>query len=316
MALCSGYTAPTTTTTTTPTATTTTGNDHDARRRRRRRQRSTTTTSTTIQQLLELRLSRELRRSGDHARRSRGSTRSRAGCAVECPWDREQDERTIVPHTLEEAYELADAAAPPRRRASCSTSSATCSSRSTSSRCCWRSAAPATSRRSPTACTEKLIRRHPHVFGEAEVADAGEVLRNWDAIKATEPDREPGVFGEVPENLPWPAVRAQGAAPRRLQRLRLSRTSSGRCSPSRDELEELAAAATPRRALPRARRRAVRGRQRRAQTARRPGARAARRRRTASAAACRPASTSPHPTGGTGTISLLTSSSATTRAPA
>ena len=30
----------------------------------------------------------------------------------ECPWDREQDERSIVPHTVEEAYELADAAAP------------------------------------------------------------------------------------------------------------------------------------------------------------------------------------------------------------
>ena len=29
---------------------------------------------------------------------------------VECPWDREQDERSIVPHTVEEAYELADAA--------------------------------------------------------------------------------------------------------------------------------------------------------------------------------------------------------------
>jgi NTP pyrophosphatase (non-canonical NTP hydrolase) len=29
----------------------------------------------------------------------------------ECPWDREQDERSIVPHTIEEAYELADAAA-------------------------------------------------------------------------------------------------------------------------------------------------------------------------------------------------------------
>jgi NTP pyrophosphatase (non-canonical NTP hydrolase) len=29
---------------------------------------------------------------------------------TECPWDREQDERTIVPHTVEEAYELADAA--------------------------------------------------------------------------------------------------------------------------------------------------------------------------------------------------------------
>ena len=30
---------------------------------------------------------------------------------VECPWDRQQDERSIVPHTVEEAYELADAAA-------------------------------------------------------------------------------------------------------------------------------------------------------------------------------------------------------------
>ena len=52
--------------------------------------------------------------------------------------------------------------------------------------------------------TEKLIRRHPHVFGEVEVDDAAEVLRNWDAIKSTEAGREPGVFGEVPENLPAP----------------------------------------------------------------------------------------------------------------
>ena len=42
--------------------------------------------------------------------RSRASTRSRGACARECPWDREQDERSIVPHTVEEAYELADAA--------------------------------------------------------------------------------------------------------------------------------------------------------------------------------------------------------------
>ena len=51
---------------------------------------------------------------------------------------------------------------------------------------------------------QKLIRRHPHVFGDAEVADAAEVLRNWDAIKQTEDGREPGIFGEVPENLPGP----------------------------------------------------------------------------------------------------------------
>jgi XTP/dITP diphosphohydrolase/tetrapyrrole methylase family protein/MazG family protein/ATP diphosphatase len=51
---------------------------------------------------------------------------------------------------------------------------------------------------------QKLIRRHPHVFGETEVASAGEVLKNWDAIKATEPGREDGIFGDVPENLPGP----------------------------------------------------------------------------------------------------------------
>jgi uncharacterized protein YabN with tetrapyrrole methylase and pyrophosphatase domain len=51
-------------------------------------------------------------------------------------------------------------------------------------------------------CRQKLIRRHPHVFADTEVAGAGEVLRNWDAIKAGEPGRERGLFGEVPENLP------------------------------------------------------------------------------------------------------------------
>ena len=53
-------------------------------------------------------------------------------------------------------------------------------------------------------CRQKLIRRHPHVFGEVEAETAGQVLKNWDAIKATEPGREPGIFGEVPENLPGP----------------------------------------------------------------------------------------------------------------
>src|SRR4029079_9256533 len=51
-------------------------------------------------------------------------------------------------------------------------------------------------------CRQKLIRRHPHVFGTTEVQDAAEVLRNWDAIKRQEPGREEGIFGEVPENLP------------------------------------------------------------------------------------------------------------------
>ena len=121
----------------------------------------------------------------------------------ECPWDREQDARSIVPHTVEEAYELADAA-----------------NRGDDAKLLdelgdvlfqvhflallleERGAGDLTAVASHAS--EKLIRRHPHVFGEVEVENAAEVLRNWDAIKATEDGREPGVFGEVPENLPGP----------------------------------------------------------------------------------------------------------------
>ena len=47
----------------------------------------------------------------------------------------------------------------------------------------------------------KLLNRHPHVFGETVVADAGEVVRNWESIKATEKDRS-GPFQDVPAGLP------------------------------------------------------------------------------------------------------------------
>lgn len=45
--------------------------------------------------------------------------------------------------------------------------------------------------------SDKLIRRHPHVFGEANVANADEVLQNWDAIKKTEKQEE----GETPKSI-------------------------------------------------------------------------------------------------------------------
>jgi MazG family protein len=118
----------------------------------------------------------------------------------ECPWDREQTELTIVPHTVEEAYEVADAA---------------------------RSGDPAklldelgdllfqtyflalllsekgqgdleAVARSVTA---KLIARHPHVFGAVEVTGAGDVRRRWERLKVEQEARE-GIFHQVPENLP------------------------------------------------------------------------------------------------------------------
>ena len=121
----------------------------------------------------------------------------------ECPWDREQDERSIVPHTVEEAYELADAA---HRRDDAKLLDELGDvlfqvhflSLLLEERGAGSLADVAEHAR------QKLIRRHPHVFGDVEVQHAGEVLRNWDAIKATEAGREPGIFGEVPENLPGP----------------------------------------------------------------------------------------------------------------
>jgi uncharacterized protein YabN with tetrapyrrole methylase and pyrophosphatase domain len=51
--------------------------------------------------------------------------------------------------------------------------------------------------------SEKLVRRHPHVFGEAEAETASEVLRSWDRIKREVEGRgADDPFADVPENLP------------------------------------------------------------------------------------------------------------------
>jgi MazG family protein len=128
----------------------------------------------------------------------------------ECPWDREQDERTIVPHTVEEAYELAGAAhAGDDAKLLDELGDVLFQVHFLALLLEERGAGSLAE--VAEHCRQKLIRRHPHVFpgahgtgGEVEAETAGEVLRNWDAIKATEPGREPGIFGDVPENLPGP----------------------------------------------------------------------------------------------------------------
>ena len=119
----------------------------------------------------------------------------------ECPWDREQDERTIVPHTVEEAYELADAAnAGDDAKLLDELGDVLFQVHFLSLLLEERGAGDLAA--VAEHCRQKLIRRHPHVFGEAEAETAAQVLRNWDAIKRDEPGREVGVFADVPENLP------------------------------------------------------------------------------------------------------------------
>ena len=124
---------------------------------------------------------------------------------VECPWDREQDERTIVPHTVEEAYELA-AAAHAGDDAKLLDELGDVLFQVHFLSLLLEERGAGTMADVADHCHAKLVRRHPHVFGEVEAGSAGEVLRNWDQIKQTEEGREPGLFGEVPENLPGPLL--------------------------------------------------------------------------------------------------------------
>jgi len=119
----------------------------------------------------------------------------------ECPWDREQDERSIVPHTVEEAYELADAAhAGDDRKLVDELGDVLFQVYFLAVLLEERGAGDLAA--IADHCAEKLIRRHPHVFGEASAQDAQEVLERWDAIKRGEAGRDTSLFGEVPENLP------------------------------------------------------------------------------------------------------------------
>ena len=118
----------------------------------------------------------------------------------DCPWDREQTARSIVPHTVEEAYEVADAALAgddeklldelgdllfqvyflallleERDKGDLATAA--------------------------RLIHEKLVRRHPHVFGDVDADTPGRVKENWDRIKREQEGRE-GVFHHVPEALP------------------------------------------------------------------------------------------------------------------
>jgi MazG family protein len=118
----------------------------------------------------------------------------------DCPWDRAQTAETIVPHTVEEAYEVADAAGAGddaklldelgdllfqvyflalllEERG--------------------QGDLPEVAR----AIHDKLVRRHPHVFGASDVDTPGAVKRQWEDLKTREEGRE-GVFHHVPETLP------------------------------------------------------------------------------------------------------------------
>jgi nucleoside triphosphate diphosphatase len=118
----------------------------------------------------------------------------------DCPWDREQTAETIVPHTVEEAYEVADAAlARDDEKLLDELGDLLFQVYFLSLLLEERGAGDLM--QVARAVHDKLVRRHPHVFGDAEAATAGRVRERWEQIKSEEEGRE-GVFHHVPENLP------------------------------------------------------------------------------------------------------------------
>jgi XTP/dITP diphosphohydrolase/tetrapyrrole methylase family protein/MazG family protein/ATP diphosphatase len=118
----------------------------------------------------------------------------------DCPWDREQDERSIVPHTVEEAYELADAAH--------SGDDAKLIDELGDVLFQVYFLGLLLEERGAGSLAEiaehvraKLVRRHPHVFGSVDAATAGDVVRNWNEIKRDD-ERGGAIFGPLPDNLP------------------------------------------------------------------------------------------------------------------
>src|SRR5438445_5478099 len=118
----------------------------------------------------------------------------------DCPWDREQTERTIVPHTVEEAYEVADAAIA-RDDAKLADELGDLLFQ------VYFLSLLLAERGGPgledvaRSIHDKLVRRHPHVFGDAEARTAGRVRERWEQIK-TEQEGRSGIFHHVPEALP------------------------------------------------------------------------------------------------------------------
>jgi ATP diphosphatase len=120
-----------------------------------------------------------------------------------CPWDLKQDFGSIAPHTLEEAYEVADAI----ERGDLP------SLRDELGDLLFQVAFHARLASEQAAFTfddvveaicDKLTRRHPHVFGDAVVTDAGEQTRVWERMKREERAArgEVGALADVPVALP------------------------------------------------------------------------------------------------------------------
>jgi MazG family protein len=129
-----------------------------------------------------------------------------------CPWDREQNFETIKPYLLEETYEVMDAI-DARDWEGLAEELGDLMLQSVFFAQMASEEGRFDISDSLQAINGKLVRRHPHVFGDGEARTSDDVKRRWDEIKATEKPRPKGLLDGVPRSLPS-LVEAQQIASR------------------------------------------------------------------------------------------------------
>jgi MazG family protein len=118
----------------------------------------------------------------------------------DCPWDRAQTTETIVPHTVEEAYEVADAALA-ADDAKLVDELGDLLFQTFFLALLLEERGTGDLAAVADGIREKLVQRHPHVFGDATAETPGAVKQRWEELKTEQEGRE-GIFHHVPETLP------------------------------------------------------------------------------------------------------------------
>ena len=126
-----------------------------------------------------------------------------------CPWDREQTNQSLLPALVEEVYEAAEAARA-RDDAHFREELGDLLLLVVMHAQIARETARFNIEEVIEHVSDKLIRRHPHVFGTSEARDAGAVLKQWEAIKRAEKNADSHFLANLPKALPA-LVRAQKA---------------------------------------------------------------------------------------------------------
>jgi tetrapyrrole methylase family protein/MazG family protein len=119
-----------------------------------------------------------------------------------CPWDREQTHESLVPYLIEETYEVADAIEQHSDGDLCEELGdlllqIVFHSQLATERGKFSIADVV------DGLSNKMIRRHPHVFGDAAVSNVAEVWQNWEQLKALEPTaaKRPSKLDGIPKGL-------------------------------------------------------------------------------------------------------------------